>query len=645
MKKLIFLSLLFIGVLVISFRFASHTYAATVCPAPTISLDSVKMCTEVTSTNIKFNWNAISSSAYYKAEVCPGLTTSFGSSSCKTYANLIVPFAKPSTNELSPDTWYVYRVRTMQSTASPTCNTANKDDSSGWSNWSTSGACKTAASSTSTGGTCWNPTTGTGSINGAAKGATVDVSSGAKFTLTCNYGLANVSCIYPSVQGCTYVGWNGTTVSFSCTAPTAPGSYPVLCTIGSSSSCTAPGYTGGSCSDAGDNFLAGTLNIAGSTPPSSPPSASITGPTTGKVGQTLTYTGTANVSSGNLISGDLYWSPTSTESWTGFANGTGVPLSGSSQSFSKTWTPTDPGTYYVVVNAVSTGGQCTGNTFSITPPWVDCGPNDHLTVTISASNPTDPPTNLKATCSSTNTSVNLTWDPVLGSVGYDVSLRGGGINTGVGTTATSQTRSVSIGTTYTWGVNSCGNTACGTQAAGPSFTCGTLPKPAAPVMAAGQICSGSIAQANITWNPVSYATGYKIYRWNTPTANQWAVIATITNPLAKSYLLTPLTQNSGYTLRMIASNSAGDSGLSNQVDFLANRCTGPAPTIPPGNAADVNRDGIIDLIDFNLWLRAVLGKDLGPPYTANGMPFYPDANNSQSLDLLDFNIWLTAYTK
>ena len=164
-------------------------------------------------------------------------------------------------------------------------------------------------------------------------------------------------------------------------------------------------------------------------------------------------------------------------------------------------------------------------------------------------------------------------------------------------------------------------------------------------MAAGQICSGSIAQANITWNPVSYATGYKIYRWNTPTANQWAVIATITNPLAKSYLLTPLTQNSGYTLRMIASNSAGDSGLSNQVDFLANRCTGPAPTIPPGNAADVNRDGIIDLIDFNLWLRAVLGKDLGPPYTANGMPFYPDANNSQSLDLLDFNIWLTAYTK
>ncbi|MEK7573266.1 MAG: CAP domain-containing protein [Patescibacteria group bacterium] len=117
--------------------------------------------------------------------------------------------------------------------------------------------------------------------------------------------------------------------------------------------------------------------------PASVPTASISGPTSATVGQTLTYTGTAWDTSGHLLAGDIYRSPTASENWIGLV--TNTPLAGSGQSFSATWNTTgmSPGTYYVVVNAYSSGGKCTGNTFQIAAGWTDCGPNDHLTVTLS----------------------------------------------------------------------------------------------------------------------------------------------------------------------------------------------------------------------------------------------------------------------
>ena len=80
----------------------------------------------------------------------------------------------------------------------------------------------------------------------------------------------------------------------------------------------------------------------------------------------------------------------------------------------------------------------------------------------------------------------------------------------------------------------------------------------------------------------------------------------------------------------------------------------PIPTLPPGvtptptptnisvNTADINRDGIVDLIDFNLWLRAFQEVDI-PPYTAGGKAYYPDVNSDSTVDLLDFNLWLSAF--
>ncbi len=68
----------------------------------------------------------------------------------------------------------------------------------------------------------------------------------------------------------------------------------------------------------------------------------------------------------------------------------------------------------------------------------------------------------------------------------------------------------------------------------------------------------------------------------------------------------------------------------------------PTPTTAPINTADINRDGVVDLLDFNLWLRAFQKID-NPPYTANNKPYYPDVISDAIIDLLDFNAWLRAF--
>ncbi len=79
------------------------------------------------------------------------------------------------------------------------------------------------------------------------------------------------------------------------------------------------------------------------------------------------------------------------------------------------------------------------------------------------------------------------------------------------------------------------------------------------------------------------------------------------------------------------------------LDTTFTGCTTSTPTTSPVNTADINRDGIVDLLDFNLWLRAAQEID-SPPYTAGGKAYYPDVNNSGGIpDLIDFNMWLAAY--
>ncbi|MCL5411891.1 MAG: hypothetical protein M1150_04140 [Patescibacteria group bacterium] len=134
---------------------------------------------------------------------------------------------------------------------------------------------------------------------------------------------------------------------------------------------------------------------------SPPPTASISGPTTAYTYQALTFTGTANSSTSNLTRGDIYIIKTNGKeapkcqgkkyedkiknlTWCTLIQ---QPISGSSGTFSGNYTPTEAGDYYVVVNALSSDAQCTGNPFYLPPGWADCGRKgsiDYLTLKVTA---------------------------------------------------------------------------------------------------------------------------------------------------------------------------------------------------------------------------------------------------------------------
>jgi hypothetical protein len=63
----------------------------------------------------------------------------------------------------------------------------------------------------------------------------------------------------------------------------------------------------------------------------------------------------------------------------------------------------------------------------------------------------------------------------------------------------------------------------------------------------------------------------------------------------------------------------------------------PTPTgTATAPAADINRDGCVSLVDFNIWLTA-FKTGVVPPGT------FPDVNNDGAVSLVDFNLWLTAF--
>jgi hypothetical protein len=55
-----------------------------------------------------------------------------------------------------------------------------------------------------------------------------------------------------------------------------------------------------------------------------------------------------------------------------------------------------------------------------------------------------------------------------------------------------------------------------------------------------------------------------------------------------------------------------------------------------GNRPDINRDGCISVVDFNLWLTAFKTGVVQPGT-------FPDVNNDGAVSVVDFNLWLTAF--
>ena len=162
----------------------------------------------------------------------------------------------------------------------------------------------------------------------------------------------------------------------------------------------------------------------------------------------------------------------------------------------------------------------------------------------------------------------LTWSAVSGATSYKVyrATSQNGTYSLLGTvTATSYTNTgAKEGTTYYYkvkAVNGAGESAYSNVVSGQVKT--VTPKPSAPVVKIGN--SASSGKPMLTWNAVSGATSYKVYR-ATSQNGTYSLLGTVT---ATSYTNTGAKAGTTYWYKVKAVNSAGESAYSNVVSGRA----------------------------------------------------------------------------
>ena len=158
----------------------------------------------------------------------------------------------------------------------------------------------------------------------------------------------------------------------------------------------------------------------------------------------------------------------------------------------------------------------------------------------------------------------LTWKAVSGATSYKVyrsTTKGSGYSLLGTVTATSYTNTgAKAGTTYYYrvkAVNDAGLSPYSNIVSGKVKT--VAPKPAAPVVKIGN--SSTSGKPQLTWNAVSGATSYKVYR-ATSQNGTYSLLGTVTTT---SYTNTGAKAGTTYYYKVKAVNSAGESAYSNVV--------------------------------------------------------------------------------
>ena len=166
--------------------------------------------------------------------------------------------------------------------------------------------------------------------------------------------------------------------------------------------------------------------------------------------------------------------------------------------------------------------------------------------------------------SSTSGKPMLTWNAVYGATSYRIyrsTSKGSGYSLLGTTTATSYTNTgAKAGTTYYYrvkAVNDAGLSPYSNIVSGQVKS--VTPTPAAPVVKIGH--SASSGKPMLTWNAVSGATSYKVYR-ATSQNGTYSLLGTVT---ATSYTNTGAKAGTTYYYKVKAVNSAGESAYSNVV--------------------------------------------------------------------------------
>ena len=162
----------------------------------------------------------------------------------------------------------------------------------------------------------------------------------------------------------------------------------------------------------------------------------------------------------------------------------------------------------------------------------------------------------------------LTWRAVYGATSYRIyrsTSRGSGYSLLGTTTATSYTNTgAKAGTTYYYrvkAVNDAGLSPYSNVVSGQVKS--VTPKPSAPVVKIGN--SSTSGKPMLTWNAVSGATSYKVYR-ATSQNGTYSLLGTVT---ATSYTNTGAKAGTTYWYKVKAVNSAGESAYSNIVSGRA----------------------------------------------------------------------------
>ena len=172
----------------------------------------------------------------------------------------------------------------------------------------------------------------------------------------------------------------------------------------------------------------------------------------------------------------------------------------------------------------------------------------------------------------------LTWDAVDGATSYRVyratSQNGPYRLLGSVTTTTYVNTGAKDGVTYYYmvtAVNDSGESAFSNTVSGQSKA--VTPKPSAPVVKIGN--SATSGKPMLTWNAVSGATSYKVYR-ATSQNGTYSLLGTVT---ATSYTNTGAKDGVTYYYKVKAVNSAGESAYSNTVSGQSKAVT-PKPSAP-----------------------------------------------------------------
>ena len=162
----------------------------------------------------------------------------------------------------------------------------------------------------------------------------------------------------------------------------------------------------------------------------------------------------------------------------------------------------------------------------------------------------------------------LTWRAMYGATSYRIyrsTSRGSGYSLLGTVTATSYTNTgAKAGTTYYYRVKACNDAGLSPYSnvvSGQSKA--VTPKPSAPVVKIGH--SAASGKPMLTWNAVSGATSYKVYR-ATSQNGTYSLLGTVT---ATSYTNTGAKAGTTYYYKVKAVNSAGESAYSNVVSGRA----------------------------------------------------------------------------